>query len=238
MKDDKYHLVTVKDGKSDLSTIINIFSQMSEGQLDCDLQLLNYYEEIPISYGATITTVGEDSIEVSVHQNQVMLIKNDHNTIIKSEHFHNQLGVHCYVAYVNVPKKTVILHNFAYAQIRAERREAVRVKVRGEIPVTFSFDTTTIKGRIVDISGNGISMLADPHPAFETNQTGLLAFTLNKMPLTVPGSFVRFVSSEQDRTIDLFRMEPDRRSEGPIGQFIYQRQIEIIRELKDGLIVD
>jgi hypothetical protein len=238
MKDEIYHLVTVKDGKSDLCTIMNIFSQMAEGHLECDLQLLNYYEEVPISYGSTITTVGEDRIELSVHQNQVTLIKNNHDTLIKSEHFHNQLGVHCHAVYVNVPKKTAILHDFAYAQIRAERREAIRVKVRGDIPVTFSFDTAAIEGRIVDITGNGISMLADPHPAFETGQRGLLAFTLNKMPLTVPGSFVRFVSSEQDRTIDMFRMEPDRRGAGFISEFLYQRQTEIIRELKDGRIVD
>jgi hypothetical protein len=92
MKGDIYHMVTVNDGKFDLSTMMNMFSQMSEGRLDCDLQLLNYYEEVPISYGATITTVGEDGIELSVHQKQVMLIKNDHNTIIKSKHFHKQWG--------------------------------------------------------------------------------------------------------------------------------------------------
>ncbi len=33
-------------------------------------------------------------------------------------------------------------------------------------------------------------------------------------------------------------MIPDRRNDSIIGQFIYQRQIEIIQLLKDGLVLD
>lgn len=238
MKNDIYNLVTVNDGKSDTASIIKVFSEMAQGRLKCDLKLLNYFDEVPVSYGSTITTVNEDSVELAVHEHQALIIKHHKNTLIKSRHFHNELGVHCYAAYASVPKKTVIMHNFAYAQIRAERREAVRVKVYGTLAVTFSYDNVKIEGNMVDISGNGISINSELFTATDAGQSGLLIFTLSGIPLAVPGSFVRSATNGKGEHVCIFQMKPDRRSDTVIGQFIYQRQVEIIQQLKEGLVVE
>ena len=235
MKSDPYHLVTVNDGKSDSAAIAQVFAEMATGRLRCDLKLLNYYDEVPVSYGSSITAVETDSVELVVHEHQALIMKRDKHTLIKSRHFHNELGVHCYASYVNVPKKTVILHNFAYAQIRAERREAVRVKVYGSLPATFSYANVKVEGSIVNISGNGISIVSDSVPAADAGQAGQLAFTLIGTPLAVPGSFVRFSPDGNGGHIFKFQMTPDRRSDGVIGKFIYQRQVEIVQGLKEGL---
>jgi hypothetical protein len=238
MKNDVYRLVTVKDGASDTAAIVKVFADMAAGRLKCDLRLLNYYDEVPVSYGSTIATVEQDSVELSVHEHQALIMKQHNNTLIKSQHFYNGLGVHCYAAYVNVPKKTVILHNFAYAQIRAERREAVRVKVHGNPGVTFSYNDVTIEGSMVDISGNGLSIHCDTPPATAADQAGLLFFTLGGMPLAVPGLLVRAGTDGSEGHLCIFQMKPDRRSDTVIGQFIYQRQVEIVQQLKEGLIVE
>lgn len=238
MKSDVYHLVTVNDGKSDAASIIKVFSEMAAGHLKSDLRLLNYYHEVPVSYGATITAVENDSVELSAHEYQAAILKHDNGTLIKSRHFHNELGVHCYAVYVNVPRKTVVLHNFAYAQIRAERREAVRVTVHGSLPVAFSCGNVTIEGSLVDISGNGMSIHSSVVPATEADQPGLLSFALAGIPLAVPGSFVRTRTNGNDEHICIFQMKPDRMSDSAIGKFIYQRQVEIIQELKEGLAAE
>ncbi len=191
MKSDVYNLVTVNDGKADTAAIMMVLSEISKGRLKSDLKLVNYCDEVPVIYGATINEVNKDSVELAVHEHQTVIMKHDKSTIIKSKHFHNGLGVHCYAAYVNIPKKVAILHNFAYAQIRAERREAVRVNVRENMPVRFSYENVTIEGRMVDISGNGISIVSDLVPATQINQSGQLFFTLSGTCLTVTGSFVR-----------------------------------------------
>ena len=121
MKNDIYHLVTVKDGASDNTSIVKVFTEMAAGRLKSDFTLLNYYDEVPVSYGSTIVVVDGDSVELKIHEHQALILKHDNSTLIKSRHFHHELGVHCYASYVNVAKKTAILHNFAYAQIRAER---------------------------------------------------------------------------------------------------------------------
>ncbi|MDD5286572.1 MAG: PilZ domain-containing protein [Desulfuromonadaceae bacterium] len=231
-----YHLVTVNDGKSDNAAIVNVFSEMTSGRLKSDFRLLNYCDEVPVSYGATITTVEKDSVELAVHEHQALVIKQDNSTLIKSKHFHNELGVHCYAAYVNVNKKTAILHNFAYAQIRAERREAVRVAVHGLLPVKFSYENVNIEGKMLDISGLGISFISELLPATNTDQTGLLNFTLDGNSMVVPGSFVRAIKHGNNGHICIFQMSPDRKSDTIIGHYIYQRQVEIIQRLKEGLV--
>ena len=36
----------------------------------------------------------------------------------------------------------------------------------------------------------------------------------------------------------VFMMEPDRKTDAIIGQFSYQRQIEILKDLKEGAIIE
>ena len=239
MKTDIYRLVTVKDGKTDTANIARVFSEIATGRLKLDLQLLNYYREVPVSYGATIVTVESDSVELTVHENQAVVMKQDKATLVKSRHFHDELGVHCYAAYVNVPKKTVVLHNFSYAQIRAERREAVRVNVQEKVAVGFSYGDVVLEGVMVDISGNGISLETGNDPEIAKDQPGQLNFTLAGSELSVPGTFVKSTANKTTGgTVSVFQMNPGRMSEIVIGQFIYQQQVEIIQELKDGLVLE
>ena len=238
MRKDAFNLVTINDGKSDSASIVKVFSEMARGRLKCDIKLLNYYDEMPVSYGSKITAVDVDSVELAIHEHQALIIKNDKSTLIKSSHFHNELGVHCYASYINVAKKMVILQNFAYAQIRAERREAVRVKVHEEIPVTFNYDNVAISGNMIDISGYGILFHTAHVPTTNNDQRWLLRFNLNGIPIEVPGSFVRTINQNNGEHICMLQMKPDRRSDTLIGQFVYQRQVEIIMQLKEGLVTE
>ena len=234
-KSDLYRLVTIDNGQTDTASIIKIFSEMEVGNLKCDISLLNYFNEVPVNYGATICTIGKDSVDLSVNEHQAVVIKLDNSTIIKSNHFPKELGVHCYAAYVSVPKKMVILHNFAYAQIRSERREAVRVSIIKPISVNCSYKDISLDGTIVDISATGIAIHTPDVPAIDTDQPVRLSFSLMDTLLTVDGSFVRTAKSENYDQLYIFQMKPDRKHETVIGQFMYKRQIEIIQDLRDGL---
>jgi len=238
MDSDIYRLVTVDNGKADTASIVKVFSDMAAGRLKCDIRLLNYYQEVPVTYPSTIRSVEVDSVELQVHEHQALIMKNDNSTLITGKHFHREFGVHCYAAYVSVPKKTVILHNFAYAQIRAARREAVRVKVLEAIPVMMAYEGGEAEGTLVDISGNGVSINSSVLPAVEADQWVLLSFTVMGVPLAVHGAFVKALSKGENGYICVFKMKLDRASDTIVGRFIYQRQIEIIQGLKDGLVED
>ena len=93
MSSDVHHLVTLNDGKSDTAEIIKVFSEMSTGRVKCDLKLLNYVDEVPVSYGAEINSVSDDSIKLAVHEHQAVIMKHHKSTLVKSKHFQNELGV-------------------------------------------------------------------------------------------------------------------------------------------------
>jgi len=237
MKSDVYHLVTVDDGKSDVAAIIKVFSEMASGRLACDLKLLNYYNEVPVSFGTTIITVENDRVELVIHEHHALIIKHDKSTLITSKHFHNGVvGVHCHAAHVNETKKTAILYNFAYALIRAQRREVVRVKVQGTLPVRFICKNITIEGDMADISGNGLAFHSDLVPQTESGQTGVLYFTLNGISLEAPGSFIRSVTDATGGHLCMFKMDTDNKISGIVSRFIFQRQVEIIQQLKEGRV--
>jgi c-di-GMP-binding flagellar brake protein YcgR len=131
-----------------------------------------------------------------------------------------------------------ILHNFAYAQIKAERREAVRVKVNAPLSVTFVCQQAVINGTMIDISASGVSLLsATPLPA-TIEQTGVMSFMLEGTPLTTPAQFVRAKNMADGQQIAIFTITPDRITDSAIGRYIYQRQVEVILALKDGLVVE
>ena len=75
-------------------------------------------------------------------------------------------------------------------------------------------------------------------PALASEQPGELRFMLNESHLSVPAFFVNSTEERDGTKSCMFRIKPGRISDRIIGQFIYQRQVEIIQQLRDGLIVD
>jgi hypothetical protein len=91
---------------------------------------------------------------------------------------------------------------------------------------------------MVDISGNGIAFNTNLVLAMETDQSGQLCFILNGTSLEIPGTFVRSTPKITGLYTCSFKLNPDRKSDRTIARFIYQRQVEIIQQLKDGLVVE
>jgi hypothetical protein len=234
MNREVFNLVTIKNGKADNAAIMGIFSEMAAGNLQNDISVLNYHNEMPVSYSAAITGVTEDSIDLKVHPNQALIIKEAKHTLIKSQYFNNNLSVHCFAAQAKVASGTVVLHNFAYAQIRAERREALRVTSNVPLPVIYSYDDVMVKGQLIDISLSGMSVVFDCLSEIPPNRPGELLLTLMGVPLQVQATFIK--SIEGDKEVEsIFTLILDRESENVISKYVYQRQVEIINELRENV---
>lgn len=232
---DLYNLVTIADGQQDSAAIMEILQKIHCGQLKSDLKLLNYIREVPVSFSATLENIASDRVEMSIHQNQAVMMKHDKSTLIRSSHFPHGYGVHAYVALANPTKCMAILIRFAYAQIRADRRSAVRVQIHHDMPGTFVGPAGTITGSMLDISIGGVSVKVMGDVVGEPEDKGYFSCDLPGGVLRVPARLLKIVTTDEGCRA-VFVIEVDSKTETAISQFIFNEQIDIIKELKERYI--
>ncbi len=230
-----FQIVSIQDGKQDQEAILHVLREIKAGRLKNDLKLLNYYQEVPISYAAKIETIDTDCIEITAHQAQAVVLGLQKQVLLTSVLFPQGLGVHCFVEYVNVKNCFAVLGRFAYAAIRAERRGAVRVSIDGFLSATYTAETQSLSGRADDISVSGVAIHNQQAVPAGISDSGILQLSVQGATLLLPATLIK--SSENDAGfIHTFRFEPDKHADMVISQYIYCRQVEIIRQLKEQFL--
>jgi hypothetical protein len=231
---DTFNLITVVDGQRDSASILEILQQIKNGTLPNDLRLLNYYKEIPVSYEAEISHIDDDLVELQVHQHQAVVMSLEKITFIKSRHFPHDVVAKVYKASIN--KSLALLTRFSYGQVRAERRRFVRVQVHDKIPVNFSDSEQSVNGMLLDISIGGLSITSSERCEIPPDTFVTLQLNLSNTAISPQGKLLKTVPSD-DRWRYFFELESDHKIESAISQFIFHKQVEIIRELKDQLLM-
>lgn len=229
---DQYQLLTVADVHRDTAAIVGVLKGIKEGSLSNDLRLLNYYREIPVGYDATINYIDEDLVELKVHQHQAVVMYAEKMTFLRSSHFPHDVAGKVYK--VNIDKCVALLTRFSYAQIRAERRRFVRVEIEGKFEVSFKGEGKSISGRLHDISVSGLSMISNDKHDADLEMPGTVYLSLPNGRLEITGKLLKRLSHDEQWKY-VFELETDSRIDTAISQFIFQQQVEIIRELKDQL---
>jgi hypothetical protein len=230
---DTYHFFTVEDVQKDEKEIIKVLQGILDGRLSNDLKILSYYKEIPVSYDSEILHMDESMVEMHVHQHQAVVMSLEKIAFLKSEHFLHDVVAKVYKS--NVPKCIALLHNFSYAQIRAERRRFVRVQISEYVKVSFRRVDMSFDGRLNDISIGGLSIRSREKIDITVETAGVLTAELPNGGLEMPGRLLK-VANEDDSWVYIFEIELSTKIEAAISQFIFQKQVEIIRELKDQLV--
>ncbi|HBA87839.1 MAG TPA: PilZ domain-containing protein [Geobacter sp.] len=227
---DIYHRLQLAGEEQDQEQILAVLSAMHKGTLRNDLRLLNFYREIPVNYGAWVQTVEKNFAELLVHQVQAVVIAHHKLTILKSSHFPRD--VIAGVTYVNVEKSTVILSNLGYCIVRADRRMSVRVEMGIAIKACFAAPQHETEGTLHDMSLTGLSIKVPRDPGIPLSTKGELSLELPAGLTTVPASLLKVIP-DGDGCRLAFEIEPSRPAELSISQFVFQRQVEIIKELKE-----
>jgi hypothetical protein len=229
-----FDIVTIVDGKTDCDEILSILIDISNGRRTNDLKLVNYFQEMPISYGnIALDECRGGTLTLTLHQNQTAVIAHQKQTILKSRYFPEGLSVHAIAEFVNTKRSTVTLGRFAYASVKSDRRDTVRVKVQDKIPVTIKTDSATCTGLLVDISVNGLKVKDSGLPSAPGNAELDITFPGGKV--TLPGHFLRERINENGH-FHVFTFNPDTHAEAVISKMINSRQIEIIHMLKNQIL--
>ncbi len=216
-----------------------VIIQFLKGMIGQRFSFLNYYKEIPVSYDATLLSVENEMAEFEVHDYQAKVITMERRALIycheKSE-IKSDLVAEAF--YVNVAKKRVILCKFGYAKISSDSRRFVRVLLDIRVDAEIVFEGGIIAGIVKDISLGGAALSV---MTCELLTPGLNVNAFLKLPDSQTGSInevglsATVIKIEGDGAPYMCFLEfhPEKQSQQHISSFINQRQVEIIKELKE-----
>lgn len=202
------------------------------------LKLINYYKGLPISYPATVTSIDRGSVDMEVAPEQAFAIENSRSTFIRSPIFKHD--VFAQAQYVNIKKKAAFFVKFTYVEIMAEHRNFIRM-VPEPSPITkIESAMGSIKGRLCDLSLSGLNIQIGESCPLETDAETTIHFKHENIEHNED-----FKVSAQAKLIAIkgdslpynykFTINIDKMLERQLSKYIFQRQIEIIREIKDAI---
>jgi hypothetical protein len=228
---------TVTRGTASEDSLVII--QFLSGMIGQRFTFLNYYKEIPVSYDATLLSVENEMAEFEVHDYQAKVINIEKRALIysheKSPFKEDMVGE---AFYVNIAKKRVVLCRFRHAKIWSDRRRFVRVMIDKSVSADLIFNEDIISGHIKDISLGGVAMSVNSSELLVPNA---VANMFLKLPDIQTGTIIEVglsatvVKIEGDAAPFTCYLEfhPEKHSQQQIAYFINQRQVEIIKELKE-----
>lgn len=231
-----YRIHTKKTPEEDAAEIGAGFQDITKRGARVYFRLVNYYKGLPISYPATLYEFSQGTLELDVHRQQAIAMEATRFSFIKCDYFQNPIFAE--VKNLDVFKMTAALRNFAYVEILAEQRSALRLELEPQTDAEIEADGTLLAGKTLDASLGGFS-IRTAHPCQLVQGAEV---TLRVMvPNLLQGTESRVVASGRhietvtkgDCQTSRFSIVSDPQSEGPISRFLFQRQVEIIRELKD-----
>ncbi|MDR3580168.1 MAG: PilZ domain-containing protein [Oryzomonas sp.] len=199
-------------------------------------KLINYYKGLPLSYPATINSIDRGIVDMDVQQEQAFTIERNHSTFIRSPLFKHD--VFAQVQYVNIKKKAATFVKFSYVEIMAERRNFIRMEPEPSPDAVIESPRGIIKGNLYDVSLSGLNISVDEYYPIEINTEMSIRFRLrdieerHDMKVNVPAKLVGIMDGSQPYHYK-FIICPDKMLERNLSQYIFHRQIEIIKEIKD-----
>ena len=216
-----------------------VILQFLQGMIGQQFSFLNYYKEIPVSYDATLLSVENEMAEFAVHEYQAKVVTMEKKTLIHSHVMspfpEDMIGE---AFYVSSAKKRVILCNFGYANIRSDMRRFVRVLLDSPVEAELLFEGDVLVGSVKDLSLGGAAISAMSAdllvPGLDVNMFLKLPDLYNgsMREVGMSATIVKVVGESAPFTC-IIEFHAEKHSQQQIAYYINQRQVEIIKELKD-----
>jgi hypothetical protein len=201
------------------------------------LKLINYYKGLPLSYPAVVSSIDKGAVDLDVQAEQAFTIEQSRSTFIRSTLFKHD--VLAQVLYVNIKKHAASFVKFSYVEIMAERRNFIRMTLEPSPVTTIESDDGTIEGSLYDLSLSGLNVMTHHYSPIATGSETSIRFILNSseqnlnLNVNVPARLVD-IKDDSPPYHYKFTICPDKLLERALSQYIFQRQIEVIREIKDA----
>jgi len=222
----------------DQAAILKTFLEKLPAKAAIKVTLTNYYRGLPVTYPATVVGVDRGNLDLDVNPHQAVAISSDHYTLIRSPLFSFPIVAHA--LYVNIRKHAVSLGKLSFVEVLAEKRAAVRLNLDPPMRATILSQDQEIPGNLLDISTQGLAVSIDDYVALERGSEMSVKFMLPD-PVLMKHSLLKVTAQLVDIAENVspylckFRIFPEKHQEQLISRYSFQRQVEIIRGLKEAI---
>lgn len=224
-----------KSFDEDQADILSTFRTRLAAREQIKPTLINYFQGLPIIYPATVVAVEHGCLDLDVNPQQAVVIAAEHYTLIRCKLFTNDIIAH--VQYVNIKKHAVTLTKLSFVEIMAERRTSVRIDITPPISSSIVHLEQSLSGELGNISANGLAINFDRYVPIEPGSEISIKFmlpdpVLQKQNLIAVAATLINISGQASPYLYTFRITPDKHQEQLISRYIFQRQVEIIKDIK------
>jgi len=233
-----YNDIIIVSKADDQDAIIGLLQNIFATDPSSHFSFLNIYKELPITSSGTIVEIKQQLVEFATNQTQFAAISEAREVLIQSTFMNtNIIGR---VKELDSRRVQVTLGEFSYAEVHADKRNSVRVRLKLPMNVQLAVDGNTVAGVIRDISLGGVCVSTIASDQLERASTiHLLIKLLHRgtgqlVETQIPSRVVRIdKSGVQAQCAMVFNHTAE--TEQVLSTFIYQRQLEIIKELKEKI---
>ena len=201
------------------------------------VRLINYYKGLPVSYPARIVAVERDIIDLDVLPQQIFAMQDSRCTFIRSTAFKHDL--YAKVQYANIKRKAISLRKLCYVEILPEKRDFIRLELEKLPSAMISGAAGSVKGKITELAINAACVRVEDPCSLEIDEAVTLGFMLYNAQQDLEYNVktpARLEAVEGHGYPKLYRFSttPDKTLDRMLSQYLFHRQIEIIREIKDA----
>lgn len=220
----------------DRARIADGFKEIIKRGMRVSLRLVNYYKGLPLSYPATLVEMERGILELDVHQQQAVVLDACRYAFIKCDYFDKPILAE--TQSVNVRRMMASLRNFTFIEIMAEHRNALRLELEPKTDAEIRNNGFLLTGKVHDLSLGGFSIAQNGRCELPKGAEVMLRVqvpNLLQSNLVSLETQARHIETVRENGADIcrFSMVADPKNEGILSRFIFQRQVEIIRELKE-----
>ena len=201
------------------------------------LSLVNFYMEMPVGSQSVIAMVDDDTFTVSPSETHIKVLTEKQKTIIKMT---SELWILANCQAIDTRTGEVFLAGFRYINLHADRRESCRVRLYKPINVALETENGKMSGILKDISIGGCRVnifmkTLQPGDAIKVSLKMFDSTTNTILNISVAAELIRADISKMPVVCNL-HFVLDAETEDKLIYFINQRQIEVMKCLKDSLV--
>lgn len=226
-----------KSFDEDQAEILDIINHELAICSSLNVRLINYYKGLPISYPARIVAVEKGILDLDVLPHQLFTMLESRYTFIRSKALKHD--VYATVQYANIKRRAVSLRKLCYVEILAEQRDYLRLDLDKQQNAMLFTNEGVIQGKLTELAINGACVKIEHPCSLEMDSEMTLSFMLHNRHQNLDYNVktnARLVGIEGTSYPKYFRffITPDKVLDRLLAQYLFQRQIEIIREIKDA----